>query len=177
MTEGISNDWMYFRKNINVNMLTFKQKLRTLKAFQKLLIIAGHKDNPSAHNCKTFGSRSGWKGEEQKNLSCISVLLPHLLLTLSQRCVSDHLVQPVKSLYLCKYLFSINSAPTFENFCYLYCLSFNNRISTAPNIEAAKYKGGRKGISKGTRDQIQSKNKQTRAASAAMKVRRSSIQC
>lgn len=108
--------------------LTFKQKLTTLKAFQNLLIIAGHKENPSAHNSKRFDSRSGWKGAEQKNLSCISALLPHLLFTMSQRCVSDHLVQPVKSHHLCKYLFCINAASTFENVCYLYCLSFNDRV-------------------------------------------------
>lgn len=51
-----------------------------------------------------------------------------------KRCVSDHLVQPVKSLYLCKYLFCINAASTFENFCYLYCLSFNDRALAVPNI-------------------------------------------
>lgn len=113
--------------------LTFKQKLRTLKASQNLLIIADHKENPSANNNKRFDSRSRWKCEEPKNLSLISALLPHLLFTLSQRCVSGPLVQPVKSLYLRKYLFCINAASTFENFCYLYCLSFNDRALTVPN--------------------------------------------
>lgn len=127
-------EWLNVVQKQHKCCLTFKQKLRTLKAFQNLLIIAGHKETPSAHNHKRFDSRSSWKGEEQKNLSCISVLLLHLLFTLSQRCVSDHLVQPVKSLYLCKYLFCINAASTFEKFCYLYCLSFNDRALTVPNI-------------------------------------------
>lgn len=62
------------------------------------------------------------------------VLLPHLLFTLSQRYISDHLVQPVKFLYLCKYLFCISAASTFKNFCYLHCLSFNDKVFSVQNI-------------------------------------------
>lgn len=51
-----------------------------------------------------------------------------------KRCVLDHLVQPVKSLYLCKYLLHINAAATFEDFCYLYCLSYNARSLTVPDL-------------------------------------------
>lgn len=127
-------EWLNLLQKQHQCCLTFKQKLRTLKAFQNLLVIASHKEIPSAHNRKRFDSRSSWKGEEEKNLSWISVLLSHLLFTLSQRCVSHHLVQPVKSLYLYKYLFCINAASSFEDFCYLYCLSFNDRALTVPNI-------------------------------------------
>lgn len=48
--------------------LTFKQKLRTLKAFQNLLIIAGHKENPLAHKWKRFDGRSGWKKVKNKKI-------------------------------------------------------------------------------------------------------------
>lgn len=123
---------MYFRNNINAH---FKQKLRTLKLFQNLLIIAGHKENPSAHNCNKSDSRLASKGEEQKNLRAAFLSRSHTYYWhRHKRCVSDHLVQPVKSLYLCKYLFRINAAATFKDFYYLYCLSFSARALTVPDL-------------------------------------------
>lgn len=130
--DNTHQDWMYFRNNINAH---FKQKLRTLKLFQNLLIIAGHKENPSAHNCNRLNSRLGWKGEEQKNLRAAFLSRSHTYYShCHKRFVSDHVVQPVKSLYLCKYLFHINAAATFKDFCYLYRLSFNARALTVPDL-------------------------------------------
>lgn len=102
---------MYFR-NINAH---FKQKLRTLKLFQNFLIIVGYKENPSAHNHNRFDSRLGWKGVEHKKWRPSFLFPSHTHYShCHKRCVSDHLVQPVKSLYLCKYLFHINAAATFK---------------------------------------------------------------
>lgn len=150
---------MHFKKKINVH---FKQNLRILKFFQNLPIIVGHEENASACNRNRMDTISCWKnGKKKKKKCCIAILLPHLICS-RKRYVSNHPVQPVKSLYLCKYLFYINAAATFNDFCYLYCLSFNARALTVPDLGPVGLQNaglGGEGVWKGTGDKIQSKNK------------------
>lgn len=69
-----------------------------------------------------------------KSEHCTSVLLSHPVFILPGKYVLDHLVQPVKSLYLLKYLFYINKVENFKDLCYLHCLSFNVRALPVPSF-------------------------------------------
>lgn len=97
-------------------------------------------------------------------LSCSHTYYSHC----HKRCLSDHLIQPVKSLYLCKYLFPINATATFKDFCYLYCLSFNGRALTVPALGPVGLQNagvGGKGFERGQETRYNLKTNKSRICS------------